>query len=181
MKRPKFDVRGSLQASFTDGVFAAVMVGVTEHYVIPFALFIAATVQQIGWISALPNLLGSISQLFAVPLIYRLGGRLKFLVRAVSVQAFLLLGIALLAWTDISYRFEMFLSLLILFTVSGGLIGPAWGSLISDYIPLSKRGRYFGWRNRTLGLVTVLSIVGAGMILYGTRGFSPAGGFLLLS
>ena len=87
MKRRRFDVHGSLRASFKDGIFAAIMLGVTEHYAIPFALFMAATVQQVGWISAVPNLLGSIFQLFAVPLIRCLGGRLKFLVRAVIAQA----------------------------------------------------------------------------------------------
>lgn len=180
MKPRRFDVHGSLRASFKDGIFAALMMGVTEHYVIPFALFMAATVQQIGWISSLPNLLGSISQLFAVPLIRWLGGRLKFLVRAVLIQSVLLLGIAVLAWLERSFRLELFLLLLVLFTVSGGLIGPAWGSLMSDYIPISKRGIYFGWRNRILGMVMVLSMAGAGVILYGTREISPATGFLII-
>ncbi|MBI2361675.1 MAG: MFS transporter [Deltaproteobacteria bacterium] len=180
MKQRRFDLHGSLTASFKDGIFAAVMLGVTEHYVVPFALFMAATVQQIGWISALPNLLGSISQLFAVPLIRWLGGRLRFLVRAVFIQAVLLLGIASLAWLDGSFRLQLLLLLLVLFTVSGGLIGPAWGSLMSDHIPISRRGVYFGWRNRILGMVTVLSMAGAGLILYRTREVSPAGGFFTI-
>ncbi|OGP22196.1 MAG: hypothetical protein A2038_06190 [Deltaproteobacteria bacterium GWA2_57_13] len=180
MKRRRFDVHGSLRASFKDGIFAAIMLGVTEHYAIPFALFMAATVQQVGWISAVPNLLGSIFQLFAVPLIRCLGGRLKFLVRAVIAQAILLLCIASLAGTELSFRLGLLLLLLALFTVSGGLIGPAWGSLMSDCIPLSKRGSYFGWRNRILGMIAVLSMVGAGLVLYWTREFSPSMGFFII-
>lgn len=180
MKQKKIDVRASLRASFKDGIFAAVMLGVTEHYVIPFALLMEATVQQVGWVSALPNWLGSISQLFAVPLIGWIGGRLKFLVRAVTAQAILLLFIGSLAWVELSYRLEFLLLLLVLFTVSGGLAGPAWGSLMSDYIPLKRRGRYFGWRNRILGLVAVVSMVGAGLVLYSTRAPSPSTGFFII-
>lgn len=119
------------------------MLGVTDHYIIPFALFLGATVQQVGWVSGLPNLLGSISQLFSVQAIQWIGGRLTLLIRAVSTQAALLLFIALLAWLDFPYRVELFVLLLVFFAMGGALAGPAWGSLMTDYIPMRKRGRYF--------------------------------------
>jgi hypothetical protein len=51
MKRKKIDVRKSLRVSIGDGVFASVMLGVTDNYVIPFALLLGATVQQVGLIN----------------------------------------------------------------------------------------------------------------------------------
>ena len=161
MRRKRINVRESLRSSFKDGIFAACMAGVTDHYATPTALFLGATVQQVGLISALPNLLSSLSQFFSVRMIYWVGGRLKLLIRLVFTQALLIVCIAVLPLLEISHRVELLLILLILSAACGGLAGPAWGSLMSDYVPAFKRGRYFGWRNRTVGAVTGGSIVAA--------------------
>lgn len=159
MRLIKVNVRESLRSSFKDGIFAAFMAGVTEHYATPAALFLGGTVQQVGIITALPHLLSSLSRFFSVRVIYWVGGRLKLLVRLVFSQASLIFCIAMLPLLEISNRVELLLIFLILAAVCGGLAGPAWGSLMSDYVPSSKRGRYFGWRSRTVGAVTVGSIV----------------------
>src|SRR5688572_27506912 len=141
MKSRKTNVRESLRSSFKDGIFAAFMAGVTEHYTTPLALFLGATVQQVGLITALPNLLSSLSQFLAVRVIYWVGGRLKLLVRVVFSQASLILCIGILPWLAIGGRMELLLVLLVLAALCGGLAGPAWGSVMSDYIPSTKRGR----------------------------------------
>lgn len=180
MRSRKTNVRESLRSSFKDGIFAAFMAGVTEYYTTPLALFLGATVQQVGLITALPNLLSSLSQFFAVRLIYWVGGRVKLLVRLVFSQASLILCIGILPWLGTGGRVELLLVLLILAALCGGLAGPAWGSLMSDYIPSSKRGRYFGWRNRTVGAVTVGSLIGAGLLLNLFRERSYSAAFCIL-
>jgi MFS family permease len=180
MTQKRVDVRESLRSSFKDGIFAAFMAGVTEHYATPLALFLGATVQQVGLISALPHLLASVSQFLAVRVIHWIGGRLKLLVYLVLCQASLILCIAILPWLKTAQRVELLISLLILAAVCGGLAGPAWGSLITDYIPSSKRGRYFGWRNRTVGAVTLGSIIISGSVLYSFGEISYSAGFCLL-
>jgi MFS family permease len=176
----KVNVRASLRSSFKDGVFAALMGGVTDHYATPLALFLGATVQQVGFITALPNLLSSLSQFFAVRVIYWVGGRLKLLVRLVFSQASLILCIAMLPWLQLSNRVELLLVLLILAALCGGLAGPAWGSLMSDYIPARQRGRYFGWRSKILGSVAVGSVIASGLLLYSFREISHSAGFFIL-
>jgi MFS family permease len=180
MKSRKTNVRESLRSSFKDGIFAAFMAGVTEHYTTPLALFLGATVQQVGLITALPNLLSSLSQFLAVRVIYWVGGRLKLLVRLVFSQASLMLCIGSLPWLAIGDRVELLLVLLVLAALCGGLAGPAWGSVMSDYIPSTKRGRYFGWRNRTVGTVTVVSLVGSGLLLNLFREISYSAAFCIL-
>lgn len=169
MKRGKIDVRKSLRASFKDGVFASVMTGVMDNYVIPFALRLGATEQQVGVVGGFPSLIGSLSQLFAAHAVHLIGGRLRLLVRAVSAQASVLLAIAFLALIDIPCRVETLVFLLALFFASGAMAGPAWGSLMTDYVPKPKWGSYFGWRNRMLGLVNVASMMAVGFLLYWTR------------
>jgi MFS family permease len=77
-------------------------------------------------------------------------------------------------------RVEFLLVLLILVALCGGLAGPAWGSLMSDYIPSSKRGRYFGWRNRTVGAVTLGSVVTSGLMLYSFQEVSYSAAFCVI-
>jgi MFS family permease len=180
MRLNKVNVRESLRSSFKDGIFAAFMAGVTDHYATPAALFLGATVQQVGLITALPHLLSSLSQFFSVRVIYWVGGRLKLLVRLVFSQASLILCIAMLPLLEISHRVELLLMFLILAAVCGGLAGPAWGSLMSDYVPASKRGRYFGWRNRAVGAVTVGSIVASGLLLDFFQEISYGTGFWII-
>ena len=141
------------------------MAGVTDYYATPAALFLGATVQQVALITALPNLLSSLSQFFSVQVIYWVGGRLKLLVRLVLSQATLILCIAMLPLVQVTHRVELLLIFLILVAMCGGLAGPAWGSLMSDYVPAKKRGQYFGWRNRSVGAVTVASVIASGLLL----------------
>ncbi len=180
MRFKKVNVRESLRSSFKDGIFAAFMAGVTDYYATPAALFFGATVQQVGLITALPNLLSSLSQFFSVRVIYWVGGRLKLLVRLVFSQASFILCIAVLPLLEIAYRVELLLIFLILAAVCGGLAGPAWGSLMSDYVPAKKRGRYFAWRNRTVGTVTVGSIVMSGLMFNFFRDVSYRAGFCII-
>jgi MFS family permease len=95
-------------------------------------------------------------------------------------QASLILCIAILPWLEIPNRVELLLVLLIFSALCGGLAGPAWGSLMSDYIPSSKRGRYFGWRNRTVGAVTLGSVITSGLILNLFREVSYGAGFVII-
>jgi len=180
MRAKKVNVRESLRSSFKDGMFAAFMAGVTEHYATPAALFLGASVQQVGLVTALPHLLSSLSQFFSVRVIYWVGGRVNLLVRLVSSQASFILFIAVLPLLEIYGRVELLLTYLILVAACGGLAGPAWGSLMSDYVPASKRGRYFGWRNRTVGAVTVGSIVASGLLLNFFQEISYAAGFSII-
>jgi MFS family permease len=178
--KQKIDVRRSLRSSIKDGICAAAMAGVNDFYATPLALFLGATVQQVGLIAALPNLLSSLSQFHAVRVIYWVGGRLKLLVRLVFSQASLILCISILPWLEIANRVELLLILLILAALCGGLAGPDWGSLMSDYIPASKRGRYFGWRSRIVGAVTIGSAITSGLLLDSFHEFSYRAGFFIL-
>lgn len=180
MRTKKIDVHESLRVSFKDGFFAAIMGGITDYYATPLALFLGATVQQVGLLTAFPNLLSSLSQFTAVRVIRWVGGRVRLLVRLVASQATLILCIGILPWLDIPYRVEVFLFCLVGAALCGGLAGPAWGSLMSDYIPSRQRGRYFGWRNRIVGAVTLASVIASGLILHALENVSYSAGFSIV-
>jgi MFS family permease len=65
-------------------------------------------------------------------------------------------------------------------TAASALGGPAWGSMVSEYLPADRRGAFFGVRARIVGLwSTVASLVAGGVLqLSGDR---PLVGFALVS
>jgi MFS family permease len=64
-------------------------------------------------------------------------------------------------------RAVLFLILFVtLFNSLNAFAVPSWLSLMSDYIPVKKRGKYFGWRNKILGAVTITCAFLAGFILH---------------
>src|SRR6185295_1477617 len=121
-------------------------------------LFLGADARQIGFLVAIPNLLASISQLFAVPLVNMMGSRLKLLVRGVGAQAALLFPMAFLSFSPLKDKIYALIVLVSLFRVLGNVIGPAWGSLVSGYLHPKRRGYYFGWRSKWVGIAGVVGV-----------------------
>jgi len=66
-----------------------------------------------------------------------------------------------------------------LYSTFGALGGPAWSSLMGQYIPSTKRGLYFSWRSKIEGCVTLVSTFFAGIILYFLK--SKSGFFIIFS
>ncbi|AGB40331.1 arabinose efflux permease family protein [Halobacteroides halobius DSM 5150] len=52
-----------------------------------------------------------------------------------------------------------------LYSVAGGLVGPAWFDLVSKVIPVDRRGRFFGYRTFLSSILQVLGALGAGYII----------------
>lgn len=158
-------IRKSLRVSFWDGVCASVMLGVTQDYLIPYALALKATVKQIGLLSSLPNLCAALIQLKSADITERLASRKKIILISVFLQAVTLLPILLIPYMAKDNHALILIILTLLFTGFGAMSLGAWASLMSEYIPAGKRGYYFGWRNKVLGLVAVVASLCAGIIL----------------
>ena len=158
----------SLKVSVAEGVFASAMTGFTQDYFAPFLLILGGTVQQIGLLSALPNLSASLVQLKSAALVNWLGSRKRMINISVFLQAMALLPMIILAFYGVKEPF-FFIGLVVLFTCFGALASPAWSSLMSDLVEPAERGRYFGWRNKILGFAAVLAGFIAGFILYAMR------------
>ncbi len=174
-------IKDSLRISWKEGIPAAVMLGIMDYYLVPFALFLGATPQKIGLLVALPHLIASVAQLWAVSVMRRAGSRLKFLLKGMFTQALILIPVSLLAFIRESFAITTLIVLIKIFRVSGNLISTDRGSLESDYLPPEKRGRYFGWRSQVAGFAGVTGIALAGWILYlSSKMSNPAAGFFAI-
>ena len=170
----------SLDISWKEGIPAMIMLSITDYYFIPMALFLGANAHEIGFLVALPHLIGSITQLFAVKFVQFWGSRLRFLVRAAYLQGVLFLPIALLPKIPGPYRVQYFIALAVLFRMVGNLIGTVWGSLTSGYLPAEERGKYFGWRGQITGIAGVFGTIIGGILLYVLKPVSESWSFVLL-
>ena len=157
-------IKKSLFYSIVDGSFWSIMFGMGERYLAAFAVFLKATNLQLGLLTSLPLLIGSILQYFSMKLTDYFGSRKRFTMTTATIQAFI--------WIPILLSFfmgKMSVNFLILFAiiyfVSGMIAVPAWNSWIGDLVPAEIRGKYFAKRNRITGLVIFLSFVLGGIIL----------------
>lgn len=158
-------LRKSLKTSFLDGAFAAAMTGWTEQYITPFAIALRATKPQIGMLAAFPSLISSLAQLKSADVAEHLKSRMRPIKFFIFLHAFMFIPILAVPFL---FKENMALWLILFITLSASFNafpGPAWASLMSDHIPPSSRGRYFGWRNRWLGMITVTCAFLAGFIL----------------
>ncbi|MGQ0645306.1 MAG: MFS transporter [Elusimicrobiota bacterium] len=163
-------IRESLSHCWKEGVAAQVMFGIFDYYLIPYTLFLGATPRQVGLLVAVPNLLAAVSQFFAVRAVRLAGDRRLLLVWGVGLQAAFLVPVALLPFLPVSGKITALIALTSLHKILGGLVGPAWGSLVSDYLPEGQRGQYLGWRARVVSVAGLAGIFGWGLVLAAFKG-----------
>jgi MFS family permease len=162
----KHCVKKSLLVSFWDGLFASAMTGLTTDYITPYALFLKASSSSIGFLSAAPNLVSSLFQLSSADLSEKLKSRKKIIILFVSLHLLMLLPVILIPYLFKTHPVIYLIIFITLFTGLNAFAAPAWSSLMSEYIPYRMRGKYFGWRNKILGAVTITFTFISGSILY---------------
>jgi len=172
-------IRKSLKVSFWDGVFASGMNGLITDYITPYALFLKATTLQIGFLTAFPNLSSALVQLVTPELTEKLKSRRKVINLFVFLHLLMFIPIMLIPYL-FKWQPALFLIIFItLFSSFNALAGPAWASLLSEYVPYKSRGKYFGWRNKIFGIVTVVFAFVSGFILHNFRN-NLLRGFLII-
>ncbi len=172
-------LRTSLKNSFLDGCFASAMLGFTEQYITPFAIALKATSAQIGMLAAFPSLISSLVQLKSADVTEHLKSRRRILNIFVLFHAFMFIPILLIPFIFRENSVLWLIFFVTLLNSVGAFPGPAWASLMADHIPASARGKYFGWRNRFIGAITVACAFLAGFIL-NTFGKETYAGFVVI-
>jgi len=155
--------------SIREGSAYSVMDGFGFRYVTPYALSVGANNTQIGLLSSLPGLFGTLSQLLTFHFMKKFS-RKKIISVGVFLQAFMWLVLIAAGIPFFIYGIKTNLSpnlviltytILVLF---GSFVGPAWTSMMRDLVPL-KRGEYFGRRNQIAGAVALSCMFIAGFML----------------
>jgi MFS family permease len=155
----------SKSASLKDGAFWSFMVGSGESYVNPFAIKLGADSTFSGLLQTVPQFLGALTQLIALPLATLIKNRRLVLPLVVILQAFVWVPFAALAWlADPSFLPLAFL-LFCAYHIFGQIINPAWSSWMAELVPSSQRPAFFSSRLRISVLVQMLAVFAAGWML----------------
>jgi MFS family permease len=158
----------SIEYSVKDGLFTSIKGGLTENFVMPFAISLNATSGMLAAISSIPQLFASFMQLFSQDSLKFFKTRNKLIFWSAFVQAFMwipLIFIPLIAGDNIYLAFLLLLMFVTLETTIGMFQGPIYNSILGDIIDEDKRGEFFGKRNRIVNLMGFISTLTAGILL----------------
>lgn len=169
----------SLDTSLYKGIFGVLTTGFTQEFFTPFILFLGAGARHVGILNGAMNLFSSLIQLFSAEIVERFRSRKKMVSVFIIVQLAALAAIVALTVTG-RMHYWAFIALAVLFVGAGTVFQPAWASFLCDLAGESKRGEYFGWRSRNLGLLGVAGMITAGVILHNMEQRNLLYGFCLL-
>jgi len=168
----------SVKYSIKDGLFVSIKVGLTDSYVMPFAIALNASNWMLSVLSSVPSLFASFMQLFSQGSLKYFKTRRNLIVWTAFVQAFMwlpLLLIPLIAGNNNSLEFLLLIIFVTLEATIGTFQGPIYNSILGDLIDENKRGEFFGKRNRMVNVMGFVSTMLAGLILSFFRGMDKNG------
>lgn len=160
------EVERPLRYSVRDGVACSVMGGAGDTYFAAFAIFLKASAAQVGVLSTLPAVIGSLAQILSAWLGRRRQARRPIIVGAAAVQAFSWLPLTFLPLLFPDYAIPLLIASVALYSLLGNLIAPQWSSLMGDLVPERIRGRYFARRNALGSMTNFATIFCAGGLLH---------------
>ena len=163
-------IKQTLKNSILDGACHSAMLGLTQNYIVPFALALRATTSQIGLLSSIPSLTMALSQLAAPRLTEIAGSRKRLILLVVLMHALMWIPVLLVPYVFPGNKMGWLIGFMTLSTVFGALANPAWGSMMADLVPTNVRGRYFGLRGKICNIVMLIVSLAAGCILQWTTG-----------
>lgn len=157
-------IKKSLRYSVLDGTFASMMVGFGESFFSAFAVFLKANNMQLGLLGSLPQVLGSLSQLFSSRLIKLFRSRKRLVCISALLEGLMYIPIALVFFFG-TLRVIYLILFVCLYWMFGRTLGPAWNSWMGDLVDERKRGSYFGKRNKVTGFASFTALLLGGYIL----------------
>lgn len=158
----------SLRYFWLDGLFSAISDNFYLSFIPLFALAYGASNGEVGWLTAVGNLLGAIALFPGAQLAERAAQRKRLVLwSGGGIARLALLGLACLPFLITQPK----IALLAIIALNGlrafmaNFANPAWTALVADLVPEFARGRYFGSRNMAMGLAALAVTPLAGRLI----------------
>lgn len=154
----------TLGHSQKEAVASSTMTATCDNFMNAFALHLGATSIQMGFLTGMPQLLGSFLQLVSVGL-GNWFSRRRIVLLSALLQTLLMFGFAVLAVLRRPGLVESLIMLVMLYHASSNLIQPQWRAWMGSLVPQRQRGRFFAARSKlTIGTSLAMFLVG-GLLL----------------
>ncbi len=141
------------------------MTGICDNYLGAFAVSLRASMAQMGWLSAGPQLAGAVSQLLSVWLCPRFSRR-RAIVTGAALQAAAVTGMALVALLRPADSVLWLIGLAVVYQACANFVQPQWRSWMGSVVPARRRGAFFAGRTR-LTMITSFGVFAGGGALLG--------------
>lgn len=149
-----------------EGSLWAVVWGMADSYLAPFALFLGAGSFVMAFVGSGPVLITALSQLAGAQLLDRVGRRRPVILFGQGLQTFMLMPLFLIPLLLPKGRMVALVICVTLYFFSFGIQIPPWMSLMGDVVESEKRGQYFSKRSRITMLSMTLALLAAGTIAH---------------
>jgi len=156
-------IKTSLNASIFDGYLWAMMWGLGEMFVIPFAVFFQASSLMVSLINGLTQIGISISNVLGANFIeyYRNRKKLAIITNILHASSYLFIFFFTLITKDPAVILIFFVAGLVCTSFSSA----GWTSWMNELVPERIRGRFWGLRNKYINLFQIIAALIGGAIL----------------
>lgn len=154
----------TLEQSQREAVASSTMTATCDNYMNAFALHLGATPIQMGFLTAVPQFLGSLLQLLSVWLGSFLPRRVLVILAAV-LQAALMFCFGTLAALRGPDLVGPLILLVILYHACSHLIQPQWRAWMGGLVPQKQRGVFFASRTKLTMATSLAVFLGGGLFL----------------
>lgn len=177
----KDEIRSSLRASTLDGVFATIFSNITGGVLLSnFFVELKATPLQIGMLASIPMLANLLQPLGAYWADSTTSRRVYNLwIYSISRLLWLPLAIAIIGFsshpTHPQQMIVATLAVMLATHLLGAFASASWLSWLATIVPRQLRGRYFGFRNSTFSLTSLVALPFLGVVVSRWTGGSLQG------
>lgn len=162
-------IKSGLKYSMLDGAAHSSILGIGEHYLLAYAIFLSASDLQLALVATFPIFLAAIAQLYSVKLMHKMKTRKHAVSTFVAIQGLVWIPIILTYFLSAN-RVSSLIFFVTLYWVFGLMANPIWTSWIGDLVPRNIRGKFFGKRSLINAFAVFLSFIAGGLILTYAKG-----------
>lgn len=158
-------MRRTLRFAFLEGVPGTLAQSIADNFIAPLAIALGGAPFLIGLLNGFPQLLAAQSQLLTYKFVGWAHSRKIVLLCSVGLGVLPWLAMAATPQLHVANPVVWLVPLAILNLVLYQFPAPAWGSWISDLLPLNRRGSYLGLRASVGSLLGISVVIGFGLLL----------------
>jgi MFS family permease len=162
-------IKSGLKYSILDGAAHASMLGIGEHYLLAYAIFLSASDLQLAFVATFPIFIAAIAQLYSVKLMHKMKTRKHAVITFAAIQGLIWIPIILTYFSKVD-PVSSLIFFVTLYWVFGLMSNPIWTSWIGDLVPRSIRGKFFGKRSLVASFSVFVSFILGGFILTYAKG-----------
>ncbi|WP_082627933.1 MFS transporter [Pseudohongiella spirulinae] len=157
-------LRRTLGLSQKEAVASATMTATGDNFFNAFAVYLQASALQMGWLTAIPQLFGALSQILSAWLGNYLP-RKPMVVITAMLQALVVSALALLAILHPQNSVNWLIALAVLYFACTNFIQPQWRAWMGSLVPQRRRGAFFAARTRLTMIASLIVFAGGGVLL----------------